>query len=584
MNFAEQLKGLIDIVDVVQQYVPLKRQGSGHRWKGLCPFHSEKTPSFNVDGEHQFYKCFGCDAGGDVFRFVQQMESLTFPETLRMLAERQGIAMPERHAGDANAQRESALLEIQDAAATIFQDNLRSASGADARRYLQSRAVGDQAASEFRLGLADGSGQQMVRLLKKFGEELLLESGLVKRRDEGGLYDHFRSRLMFPIHSEAGKVIAFGGRALRPDDKIKYVNSPETKLYAKSSVLYNMHRAKVAARKNDRLILVEGYMDAIGVYSAGVQEVVALCGTALGPKQIRSMRQQLQYQAGKGHVILNLDSDTAGARSTEKHITGLLAEGLRVKVLTIPGELDPDEFIQQQGPEGYQKLLEQAPSYFHWLTDLARSRFDTRSAEGRVDAFKFVLPSLEHVQDRIERSALGAEIAEQLGVEREMVRQVLRPKQGGFVPEKRFEVSTALARNERLLIMCMLANADARTVIRQFFASWSHSAQLEAKPIFEAILAVDESNFSLSEVIDRLEPRLQRILSEINFSESVVSEELAVQQALDCLKSLETRASQHRSAEIKKQIREFEAAGNLKDAIRLMTELDMINRAAVPVE
>ena len=390
MNFAEQLKSQIDIVDVIRQYVALKRQGSAQRWKGLCPFHSEKTPSFNVDGGHQFYKCFGCDAGGDVFRFVQQIESLTFPETLRLLAERYGIAMPERsHQGDAEAQREAALLEIHEAAAAVFQDNLRAASGADARQYLQSRGVDESAMSEFRLGLADGSAHQLVQRLKRFGAEFLVDSGLVARRSEDqGLYDRFRGRLMFPIHSESGKVIAFGGRALRPEDKVKYLNSPETPLYAKSAVLYNMHRAKVAARKNDRLILVEGYMDAIGVYSAGVQEVVALCGTALAPRQIRSMRQQLQYQDGKGHVILNLDSDAAGARSTEKHITGLLAEGLRVKVLTVPGELDPDEYIQQQGREAYTKLLEQAPSYFHWLTEIARGRFDMRTAEGRVDAFK----------------------------------------------------------------------------------------------------------------------------------------------------------------------------------------------------
>ncbi len=586
MNFAEQLKSQLNIVDVIQQYVSLKRQGSGQRWKGLCPFHSEKTPSFNVDGSHQFYKCFGCDAGGDVFRFVQQIESLTFPETLRFLAERHGIPMPERHHyGDAEAQREAALLEIHEAAAAMFQDNLRSTSGADARRYLQSRGVSETAMNEFRLGLSDPSGQQLVQRLSRFGDALLVESGLVARRTEGqGLYDRFRSRLMFPIHSESGKVIAFGGRALRPDDNIKYLNSPETKLYTKSSVLYNMHRAKAAARKNDRLILVEGYMDAIGVYAAGIQEVVALCGTALGPRQIRSMRQQLQYQTAAGHVILNLDSDAAGARSTEKHITGLLAEGVRVKVLTIPGDLDPDEYIQQQGPDAYRKLLEQAPSYFHWLTGVARSRFDMRSAEGRVDAFKFMLPAIEHVQDRIERAAIGNEVAEQLGVEREMVRQVLRPKHNGAARQNRPEFSSALPPNERLLLACMLASTESRAVVRHYFSTTDSLHQLEAKPIFEAILSTDESAFSFSAVIDRLDARLQRVLSEINFSESGVSEELAAQQALDCLKLLEARSLQGRRDELKRRIREFESQGKIEEALNLMNELDRIQRAPMQME
>ncbi len=587
MNFAEQLKDQLNIVEVVGQYVRLKRQGAGQRWVGLCPFHSEKTPSFGVHSGHQYYKCFGCDAAGDVFNFVQQIESLTFPETLRLLAERYGIAIPERQRiDDPEGQRTAALLEIHEAAAEIFQENLRGPSGEEARAYLQSRGISSDAAREFRLGLSDSSWQQLTQRLRKFGEALLIDSGLVMKRDEGqGVYDRFRGRLMFPVHNGSGKVIAFGGRALRPEEKVKYINSPETKLYTKSSVLYNMHRAKIAVRKNDRMILVEGYMDAIGIYSAGVQEVIAICGTAIGPGQIRSIKQEISYQSGKGHVILNLDSDAAGARSTEKYISTLLAQSLRVKVLEIPGELDPDEYIQANGAEAYSKLLDRAPSYFHWLTDYARKKFDTRTAEGRVDAFKSILPSVEQVHDRIERAAIATEVAEQLGVDREIVRQALRPKSAPQISQRPRDVASAVPPNEKLLIACMLVSADARAIIRHYLSESDGLEKLELKTIFQAILSTDKPDhpFSLADVIGTLDAHLQRILTEIGFAESGIAEEHAPEQALHCLKLLEAKSVQAKCESLKKRIRELELQQNFEGALQLMDELDRASRASAKV-
>ncbi|MDQ2713107.1 MAG: toprim domain-containing protein, partial [Acidobacteriota bacterium] len=454
--------------------------------------------------------------------------------------------------------------------------------GAEARQYLESRGVSADAMREFRLGLSDGSGQQLSQRLKRFGESLLLDSGLVaKRQDGSGAYDRFRSRLMFPIHSDSGKVIAFGGRALRSDEKVKYLNSPETKLYTKSSVLYNMHRAKTAARKNDRLVLVEGYMDAIGVHSAGISEVVALCGTALGPNQIRSIKQQIShYQAGRGHVILNFDSDAAGARSTEKYISILLAEGFRIKVLDIPGELDPDEYIRQNGADGYSKLLDRAPSYFHWLTDHVRAKFDMHSAEGRVDAFKAILPAIEQVHDRIERAAIATEVAEQLGVDREMVRQTLRNKKSSSTPERPRDISSAIPPNEKVLIACMLISADARSVVRHYFSGSEGLQALELKPVFDALLAAEsaEGDFSLPEAMKILEPRFQRILTDISFSECDVKQEQAAGQVVDCLKRLEAVSLEVKFTILKKQIRESEISGNVQEAFRLTIELDRLKR------
>jgi DNA primase len=582
MNFSEQLKSQLNIVDVVQQYVRLKRQGNGLRYVGLCPFHSEKTPSFGVHSGLGYYKCFGCDASGDVFKFVQEIESLTFPETLKVLAERYGIPMPERQRFDQpEEQKRAALQEMHEIAAELFQNNLRGAAGAAARKYLESRNVFKSAMDEFRIGLAMDSWDQLTQRLQRFGPALLAESGLVKARDSGGgFFDIFRDRIMFPIHNEAGKLIGFGGRALSKDVPQKYLNSPETLLYRKSSVLYNLHRAKIDARKNDRMILVEGYMDVIGIYSSGVHEVVAISGTAMGTDQVRAIKRQVAHQqAARGEVILNLDPDAAGTRSTEKHIATFLAEGLRVRVLEIPGGLDPDEYIQQFGVEEYRKLLQSAASYFHWLADRARNKFDMRTPEGRVDAFQFLWPSIQQVADRLERSAIARDVADYLNVDRELVLQKFKGAPKAQASAAR-PISSALPPNEKLLLSALLASADARAAVRHYMASSAHFPLLEARDVFEAVLGFDEEAeaFSMEAISGKLSERSRRILSEIGFGESAIEEEAAAGQALDCLRALETKAAGVQTDTLKRRIKELEAAGNMEGALAAMQELNRLRK------
>ncbi|MBV8573250.1 MAG: DNA primase [Acidobacteriaceae bacterium] len=588
MNFAEHLKSQLNIVDVVGQYVRLKRQGAGPRYVGLCPFHSEKTPSFGVHSVLGYYKCFGCDSAGDVYKFVQQIENLTFPETLKLLAERYGIPMPERERStDLEVQRRAALQEMHEIAAQVFQDNLRGPNGADACRYLESRGVSRAAMDEFRLGLADTSGQQLVHRLQKFGPAALEESGLAARRHEaGGFYDRFRGRLMFPIHNESGKVIAFGGRALRAGDEPKYLNSPETRLYKKSTVLYNLHRAKTEARKNNQMILVEGYMDVIGIYSAGLHEVVASSGTALGSDQVRAVKRQISYQqAGTGQIILNFDSDAAGARSTEKYISLLIAEGLRVKVLEIPGGLDPDEYIQREGAEAYRKLVAQAASYFHWLADRARTKFDMRTAEGRIDAFKFIAPVIELVHDKMERFTIAGEMAEYLRVERSVAADVFRKQAAVGRPAKPVSIGSGLEPNEKLLLSCLLAGHEARTVILHFLDSSDLIELLELRQVFAAALKLQNQHtaFSLEALCEGLDSRFRSIVMDLAFSDSAMREEMAAQQALECLRSLETKAVQTQQANLKNRIRDLEREGNVSEALRLTAELNTLGRPSTDV-
>ena len=300
MDFVEQVKSSIDIVNVVGEYVRLRKQGASSKYLGLCPFHSEKTPSFNVDASKQFYYCFGCQKGGDAFKFVMEIEAVTFFEALKSLADRYGIAMPKRaEYSDAETKLKSALYEMHEMAARLFENNLNSSAGAEARAYLDKRGLSKEIAAEFGLGLSDRGGQgagaafRATRLSARGDRSIGPEYS--NATTAAATTTAFRGRLMFPIQNETGKIIAFGGRAIAAGDEPKYLNSSETPLYRKSYVLYNLHRAKDGIRKQDRSILVEGYMDVIGVYAAGIKEVVASCGTALkrytGPRPAPPLEQ-----------------------------------------------------------------------------------------------------------------------------------------------------------------------------------------------------------------------------------------------------------------------------------------------------
>jgi DNA primase len=584
MDFAEQLKSQVDIVDVVSHYVRLKRVGAGASLTALCPFHNEKTPSFNVHSVRQFYKCFSCDAKGDLINFVMQIEGMTFWEAIKLLSERYGIPLPQRrHDNDPAAQIREALLEMHEVATRTFEDNLQSAAGADAREYLKRRGLAPETIREFRLGLAEARGSQLAQRLNKFGPELLEQSSLVmKRQDGSGWFDRFRARLMFPIHDESGKVIGFGGRALAQDDQPKYLNSSETKLYRKSSVLYNIHRAKAQARKLDRMILVEGYMDAIGVSQAGIANVVASCGTSLTNDQVRLIKRQVAHtDANAGQVIVNFDPDPGGNRGTERSIQLFLAEGLRVKILTLPGDADPDEFIQEHGKDRYLELTQYAPSYFHWLMDRSRERFDLTSAEGRASALQALWPTLERVPDKIERNSLMEELAGRFGVNVQLIRDQFRQSNPNPEKLKRIvEISSSVPPNERLLLSAMLESEEARLTVLHYFEQ-SGIPNLALKNVFHAMLAMHRAGaeFALMPLIDRLEPREQKIVSELSFRETSADPRSAAAQALECLRAIAVKNVEQRRATLKQSIAEAEGRGDFNEALRLALELKATDRA-----
>lgn len=576
MNFAEQLKSSVDIVEVVGQYVRLRK--AGPRWLGLCPFHTEKTPSFSVHGALQFYKCFGCGAAGDVIRFVMEMEGLTFMEALRSLAERHGIPMPRRaEYSDPETKLRAALYRMHEIARDLYRSALASGAGSEARAYLAKRGVAPALVSEFQLGFADRSGQ-LARALERegFDGSQMEQSGLVIRRDDGsGFFDRFRNRLMFPIQDESGRIIAFGGRALDAGQEPKYLNSSDTKIYEKSRVLYNLNRAKQAIRKNDRTVLVEGYMDVIGVWSAGVAEAVAPCGTSLTAQQVRSIRRHSDY------VVVNFDPDQAGAGATERSIQLLLEEGMRVRVLQLDGGLDPDEYVKANGAERYRECLEKAPGYFHWLADRARARFDMRSSEGRIAALQFLLPAIQRVTDRLERATIANDLANYLGVDAGLVLDHFR-KAATDRREKSIAVSgTAVKPIESILVNAFAASEEARAELMPALRRVRAVEQFATRRILEAMFAMAEAGapFSFGELEGRLEEADKELLHRLVFSETAGQDAGRLfALAADSVRTLERREGEARRAELKARARDAERAGNMAEALRIAGELDALNR------
>ena len=577
MDFVEQLKSSIDIVEVVGQYVRLRKAGT--RFVGLCPFHTEKTPSFGVHSVHQFYKCFGCGAGGDAIKFVMEIEGLTFYEALKVLAERHGIPMPKRaEYSDPQTKLRAALYRMHEMARDLFRSALKSPQGAEARAYLGKRGVAPSLINEFELGYAEPSGHLLARAFEAegFTAEQMEASGLVLKRQEGtGFFDRFRGRLMFPIHNEQAKIIAFGGRALAAGQDPKYLNSSETEIYRKSRVLFNLHRAKESIRKTNRAVLVEGYMDVIGVWSAGVREVVASCGTSLGSEQVRSLRRYSE------RIVVNFDPDQAGVKAAEGYIQMLLAEGMKVRVLELEGGHDPDEYIKTNGAELYRARVEKAPGYFLWLADRARASYDMRTAEGRIAGLKFLLAAIQRVSDKLERASIAEEIANYLQIERGLVLESFR-KAAAERREKSFAAVKELPRPvERILLNALLASPEVRRVVLPRLKAMPACEQFVTRRIFQALFAIDETQtpFRFAELEARLAEPDRELLASVAFADKPDDEEYSLEQAVECLRRLEQDDREAQRAALKSRIKDAERAGMLEEALRIAEELARLERA-----
>src|SRR5215831_8496932 len=424
-TFIDELRLQANIVQIVQEYVPLKKVGN--TYKGLCPFHSEKTPSFHVHPDKGFFHCFGCNTGGNVFKFLELQEKLSFPEAVRLLAQKVGVSIPETVDGNAadarrDAQTREALQKIHEIAAQYFREELAGPAGARARQQLAQRDVPREAIEQLGLGFAPPSrdGLKTRLLAQGFAENTLLESGLLVQRDTGEVVDRFRNRLMIPICRDTGTVIAFGGRSMDADQVPKYLNSPETAIYSKGRTLYGLNLSKGAIRKVGFAVLVEGYFDFAQVFRTDAAPVVASCGTALTTQQAQLLRRFTTK------TVLSFDPDAAGQGAAIRSCELLVAEGFDVNVVVLDKGEDPDTFIRRKGPAHYRERLRGSRPYLEYLLDQAAAGLDLEHGDKRREFLNKMLTVAARIPDAASRDQFADRIAHKARITEDVVRAEIR--------------------------------------------------------------------------------------------------------------------------------------------------------------
>ncbi|HEX4915708.1 MAG TPA: DNA primase [Vicinamibacterales bacterium] len=468
-TFIDEVRAAADIVTVISDSVSLRK--AGNSYKGLCPFHGEKTPSFTVHRERGFFHCFGCNAGGDVFKFVELQEKVGFQDAVRHLAARFGIPIPEMEgSGD---QRESAaereaLVKIHEVALAYFREELGAPGGAKIRDYLaKERGLKQETIDQLQIGYAPPARDALrQRLLKAgFSPLQLVTSGLVTRRDDGSEVDRFRNRLMIPIARDTGTVIAFGGRALDADQVPKYLNSPETPIYTKSRTLYGLNLTKGHLRKGNFALIVEGYFDFAQVHQAGGFPVVATCGTALTSLQAQVLRRF----AAK--AVLCYDPDRAGQTAAERSSELLVSEGFDVNVVQLPGGEDPDTFIQKQGREAFVAQLKRSRPYLEFLLDRAAAEYDLTRDDSRREYLKKMLGVAARIPDPAARDQFADRLAHKARVTEAVVRAEIRKAAAAKKTELSAERVPTLQRHirkaEKGLIWTLVHQPEAAVISLQ---------------------------------------------------------------------------------------------------------------------
>jgi DNA primase len=610
-DFAYTVKQQADIVRIVGEYMTLRKSGA-QNFQGLCPFHQEKTPSFSVHASRQFFHCFGCGASGDVFSFVQKIENITFPEAVRLIAEKLKIPLPKMNYSSPEEARQAGmrvgLIEIHERACKFFQEQLRRPEAAHAREYLASRGIAPEIIAEFRMGYAPESGFLLRDALRgQYDEALLRESGLFSWKDKEQLsvassqlsdgsdaavppttdnrqlatmYSRFRNRVMFPITNESGKVIAFTGRTLASDEKSgpKYLNSPETPIYSKSRVLFNLDKARDPIRKLEYAILVEGQMDCISVYTAGFRNVIASSGTAFTELQARLLGRFSK------NVVVNFDPDTAGAAAAERSLALLVSEEFQIKVLTLEAGFDPDLYIRRKGVAAYGEALSRSQKYFDYLIERSRSLFPARTPEGKVKALNYLLPHIQRVPSRIVRDEWANEISHRLGIESAVLRQELRHAAGTRSASRvSAPITAGLADAERVLIRALASQELSRSPVstrdgqdldfepaRQAHFALSRErlhADSTAEGLIDALLIAQEQG--LDPMSLPLEEDARSLLATVLMDEH---EELTPELLESSIRSLRKRHGERDLEQLQRRVKELESRPDLSSKAQLAQE------------
>lgn len=509
MTDVEEIKSRLDVADVVQEYLPLKPAGSGS-FKGLCPFHHEKTPSFFVNRPRQSWHCFGCDEGGDILSFVMKMEGLEFREALELLAQKCGVIL--QAVPQADRTERQRLYEVNDLAARFFRATLLQSTTAEgARAYVKQRGLEDLTGDVWRIGYAPGEWRTLVTALTGRGvsEEDLIKAGLAIRAEKGNIYDRFRDRIMFTICDVNGHVVGFTGRVLDPDSKeAKYVNTPETLVYKKNAILFGLDKAKGEIRSQDLAVIVEGNMDVVSSHQAGIRHVVASSGTALTSEQIRLIKRFTS------HVAIAFDQDSAGRAATIRGLDVARHMEMDVKIITLPPEAgkDPDEAVRKD-PELWKEAIRSSVAIMEWLYRQAFRGRDARTPDGKKDIAKLLLPEMKRIADVVEREGWLTRLANDLDVRLSILEQALtrvpsvvgqRPSPIGdrasSVPAPLREILTRQQQLEERLIAIVQCCPDTRPLVEKALGRYTPALDVPSERLayFSMLADREFSDQSLS--------------------------------------------------------------------------------------
>ena len=573
-DIISRVRDSIDIVDLISGYVSLKKAGKNHL--GLCPFHAEKTPSFNVNPEKQIFHCFGCGVGGDAFKFLELQEGLNFPEAVKQLAARGGIPLPadsgSRKEDKRNEDERKALLTIIADAAGYFRKELEGSAGSAARAYLKKRGVIDQVVQDFALGFARPDWDGLLRHLKQKGYAFsqMEKAGLIVKRSEAeGYYDRFRGRIIFPIRDISGHVIAFGGRVM--DDSLpKYLNSPETPLYSKSNVLYCLDKAKDPARKQKYFIIVEGYLDAIACHQYGAQNAVATLGTALTEGHLRLMRRFAQ------NLVLIFDPDPAGVKAAMRGLDLFVSSGMKVNVVSLPDNDDPDTFLKKNGYEAFSSCLRKSEKFMDFVLGQVVKGGLATSIDDKVEKAGEMLGYIARLPSGIERDHYLKRTAEALDLDEGVLRQEL-PRQGK-VPTHHATEQQAPAttrgrkpKAEEILIHLMLKDETIARSLQQRIKPQDFTDPLYRRAV-EKIFEVlgSQGTVTVSALRAEGDEELNHIISHYSVLEMVYDD--PEKSCQDCVELIKQQDPEKKMKHIIRAIKEAELRGDRAELVRLIEE------------
>ncbi|UCC38680.1 MAG: DNA primase [Candidatus Aminicenantes bacterium] len=563
MEFIEQIRQAANIIDIASQYTTLRKRG--RKFVGLCPFHSEKAPSFTVDDEKQLFHCFGCGAGGDIFTLVKEKENLSFPEALNYLAEKYNIPIPTRKKFSPQRQKQNEkLYKINEDTLAFFKKNLfNTQEGHKALDYLKKRNIPEEVIQKLKIGYALNSWDSLLSFFKgkNISADVLEKAGLVLRREKKeGYYDRFRGRIIFPIFDLSGKTVGFGGRTIFEEDP-KYLNSPDTPVYSKGNLLYGLNFCKESIREKGEVILVEGYTDFVALYQEGITNIAAPLGTSLTSQQVSLARRFAQ------RIIVSFDSDAAGKAAALRAISICFENGAQIRVLILPKDLDPDSFLKKYGPEKYNELIKKSLPGLTFLMDSMLKKANINIPEEKAKVVKEVAKEIEKMPDSVVRSEYLKRASEYLSVDEATFRSMIQQKPSEEMQEEKGGFFLA----EKRLLQILIENKEIAPNIFPEMKKEDFQG-LKSEPIFSLLVECfkkgEEPNFHEPE--QKIDPSLLRYLTKVRIEEEHTP---TTEEALDYLYTLRQLSLENRAKKLKAEITRYERKGEKEKLPTLMKQL-----------